>query len=130
MAKCEPYCDNTFNVGCYSSCGKIVTEVVANMSGVWEIRFIWQGKTYIEKFYCKEGNFVEFNNRFNENAETIFTLIQPNGTQFVYVHFWKDFAYCESFNKFKIKIAPSYEFITPCDICETCTDDTTINCTR
>ena len=99
------------------------------MSGIWEIRFKWLGKTYIEKFYTKEGNAIEFNNRFNENAETTFKLIRPDGTQFIYTHFWEDFAYCDSFNTFRIKIAPSFEFVTECNICETCIDDPTIDCT-
>ena len=128
-AKCQIYSDNTYNVGCYSSCGQIVTDVKADMSGIWKVVITWLGNKVIESFYVKEGNYIALNNNFNENAETLFYLVRPDGTKFIYTHFWEDFAYCEAFNKFKIKTIPTKEIITLCDPCVACQEDTTIDCT-
>jgi hypothetical protein len=93
-----------YDVGCFTHCGKIDSGLIANHSGIHTIVFSFRGVTTTHKVYARKGQSIIFNDYFNEDAETLFKIYEPNGDRYVFSKYWQHAAHCSEHDLFKITI--------------------------
>lgn len=70
-------CSQISDLGCFNFCGTILTGVTATQTGDYRIDIV--GGSYI-LVNITSGNQIMFDNDFNEDSITLFTITAPDGT--------------------------------------------------
>ncbi len=118
-----------YNVGCFTHCGDIDTGLIANHSGIHTIMFDFRGVNIRHKTYARKGQSIVIHDYFNEDAEVLFKIFEPNGDRYVFSKYWQYAAHCSEHDLFKITIKIGKLIEEECNtVCcsepiETCAND-------
>lgn len=98
MINCNS-CSDFFSVGCFAHCDAIATGMTTGDAGVYTIVARWLGAIHeIEVTLGAAAPIIIPSGFFNEDAETFFTITNPNGTDFTHT----------TFSCFKVEVKPTF----------------------
>ena len=94
-----------FDVGVYLCNECIVLPFKPEQSGIYKLKAEWRSKViYIEAAIDENEDWLKFPNEFNEDSTVIFTILQPNLTNFAYKIYDSEDVLKATYCQFKLSI--------------------------